>query len=154
MKGNLLGSVVCDVCNKSVKSVYEAKDLNGKTYVGHKHCLNGIKNGVCCSNVKATIDADWLATEVAAIIYNNGKAKIFNVLESQLPQETTTDHQKMRACKDIAVDIIGNIAKKSADFIREILGDWEVEIEAGGEVSDEDAIEAEKEYDEIQRIIR
>ena len=105
--------------------------------------------------IKATINAEWLATEVAGMIYNNGKAKIFNLLESQInPEINMGQNARLAACKRIAEDNLSNIAKSAADFIRDMLGDWEQEVEAGGEVSEEDAAEALKEYKEVQRILR
>lgn len=104
--------------------------------------------------IDAVIDADFVAEHVAGIIYNQGKAKIFNVLESQLPCDSTTDNQKMSACKNITVDIIGSIARNAARFIRDTLGDWSQDVIAGGKLSDEDERAALKEYEEIKKVIR
>lgn len=35
--------------------------------------------------IKATIDAEWVAEQVAGIIYNQGKAKIFNFPAGKSP---------------------------------------------------------------------
>ena len=99
--------------------------------------------------IKATINAKWLATEVGQIIYRQGKAKVFNVLESQIDDRT-----KLGASKRIVEDILANITRDVGSFISEVLGDWEEEVEAGGEVSDEEYLETMKEYEEIENILR
>lgn len=102
---------------------------------------------------KATINADWLAEQVAGIVYNQSKAKILNVLESQLPINNGSDMQKLRACSEITVDIIGNIARNVSDFLRSVLGDWEQECEFGGELSPKELTEAQREHAEIQSML-
>ena len=99
--------------------------------------------------IKATINAKWLATEVGQIIYRQGKAKVLNVLESQIDDRT-----KLGASKRIVEDILANITRDVGSFISEVLGDWEEEVEAGGEVSDEEYLETMKEYEEIENILR
>ena len=94
-------------------------------------------------------DAELLATEVARIIYDQGKAKLCNLLESQLDRDG-----RLNACKRIAQDIIGNIAKDAADFIKDVLGDWGIPVVGHGEVSEEDEAEARKQYREIKKIIK
>lgn len=99
--------------------------------------------------IKAEIDSVWVATEAAGMVYKQGKAKIFNVLESQL-----NDDQKLLACKRIVTDILTNISRDVGSFIEDTLGDWKQEVEFGGEVSEEDAAEAAREYEEIKEVLR
>ena len=102
------------------------------------------KGIVKLSEVKATINAEWVSNEVASIIYRQEKAKIFNLLESQISPETPPGQNvRLQACKRIAEDNIGNTANIVAKFLRRILGDWEQCVEAGGEVS----IEAKNEHE-------
>lgn len=105
-------------------------------------------------DIKTEVDGKWLAEQVAGMIYNQCKARFFNVLESQLPYETNTDMQKMRACKAVTTDVIGNISSNVACFITDVLGDWKQEMEFGGELTDEEYAEAMKEHKEIQEVLR
>ena len=99
---------------------------------------------------KAIIDAEWLATEVASIIFNQGKAKVFNVLESQLEPGT-----RLGAAKRLTEDVISNIARDSAHFIKDVLGDWQDEVIPGPEVdlTPEEIKEIESDYQKIEQII-
>lgn len=104
--------------------------------------------------IKAEVDAKWLAEQVAGIIYNQSKAKFFNVLESQLPCETTSDDQRLQACKNITIDIIGNIAMSAGKFIERVLDNWKQEFEFGGDLTEEELKEAKREHGEISRAIQ
>lgn len=99
---------------------------------------------------KVIIDANWLATEVASIIFNRGKAKIFNVLESQLESG-----ERLNAAKRLTEDIISHIAKNSADMIRNVLGDWQEEItlEPEADLTPEELEEIKSNYDKVEQII-
>ena len=99
--------------------------------------------------VKGTIDAEWLAVEVAGLVYNSGKANIFNILESIYEDEYDP---RLRANKKLAENIISGIGKRVSELIRDTLGDWQVEVEAGGEVSPEDAAETRREYEEARKV--
>lgn len=109
---------------------------------------NGETNYSGSEGIEGVYDAELLAIEVARIIYNNGKAKVFNVLESQF------DGQRLNACRRIVQDIFKSIAKDAADFIKDVLGDWEIEVVGHGEVSEEDEAEARKQYREIEELIK
>jgi len=100
--------------------------------------------------VKGIIDAEWLAVEVAGLIYNSGKANIFNILESIYEDEYDP---RLRANKKLAENIISGIGKRASELIRDALGDWKVEVEVGGEVSPGDAAEAKREYNEARNVI-
>jgi len=99
---------------------------------------------------KAIIDAKWLATEVASIIFNQGKARVFNVLESQLEPGP-----RLGAAKRLTEDVISNIARDSAHLIRDVLGDWQEEVIPGAEVdlTSEEVEEIEIDYQKVERII-
>ena len=60
------------------------------------------------------IDAETLAESIAALIYNQGKAKILNLLESQFERGS-----RLNACGLIVQDIIGTIAKDAANMVRD-----------------------------------
>ncbi|MCM0759596.1 hypothetical protein M7775_13640 [Sporomusa sphaeroides DSM 2875] len=100
---------------------------------------------------KGIINAEWLATMVAGIIFNQGKAKLFNVLESQLD-----GGPKLHATKRITEDIIAGISQNAADLIRDTLGDWQEEVEVGPEadLTAEEVKELEDEYKQIESIIK
>lgn len=73
--------------------------------------------------VEATINAEFVATSVAGIVFNQSKAKIFNVLESQIDNE-----KRLAATKRITQDIIADVVKKVYKFIIDILGNWEGKV--------------------------
>ena len=83
--------------------------------------------------MKGIINAEWLATEIAGLIYRNGKAKMFNVLESQMNNQLSVgamgDNPKMRATKRITEDLLETISKQAAQLIRDTLGDWQEEVD-------------------------
>jgi hypothetical protein len=111
-----------------------------------------MKGGILVSEqgeVKGVFDTESLANLVGQTIYNQGKAKIFNILEAAMPQ-----NNQLAATKRVSQNILSSIAKDVADQLREVLGDWQQEVTAGGEVSPEDEKQARKEYEEIKQIIR
>lgn len=95
------------------------------------------------------IDAKMVAIEAGGTIYKQGKAKFFNVLESQIENP-----QRLKAAKRITEDILTNIARDVSTMIQDILGDWTTEVEAEGLVAGHEAVEAEKEYQEIKGVLR
>lgn len=97
---------------------------------------------------KGIINAQVVCVDVADIIYNQGKAKIFNVLESQL------EGQKLSASKRITEDIIKQICRDTAGYLKDVLGDWEEEVTAGGVLSEQAAIEAQQAFQKVKDIIR
>ena len=100
--------------------------------------------------VKGFIDAEWLAVEVTSSIYNKGKAHIFNVLESIYAD---AGDPRLRANKKLVESILNGICNTVTDLIVDVLGDWNQEVEAGGEVSPEDAAEAMREHNEARNVI-
>jgi len=98
--------------------------------------------------VKGIINAQVVCVDVADIIYNQGKAKIFNVLESQL------EGQRLHASKRIVEDIISQICRDTAGYLKDILGDWQMEVEAGGVLEGQVAIEAQQAFQKVKDIIR
>lgn len=100
---------------------------------------------------KGVIDAQWLATEVASIIYNRGKGKILTVLESQ--QEPGP---KLFAAKKLVEDVLAGISKDAANLICDILSDWQEEVGIGPEadLSAAELEELENEYKEVEEIIK
>jgi len=117
----------------------EEQTLCHKTYYG---------KWVEQEGVEGIINAGILAEEVGALIYNQSKAKIFNLLEAQMD----CDGVRMRACKQIAQDIIALIAKDASELIKNVLGDWQAEVVGYGEISDPE--EAEKEYAKVKSILK
>ena len=103
--------------------------------------------------IKATLDAEWLARNVADSVYRQAKARVFNVLESQLSPEMPGEKDRLWACKRLVEDILSDIARSSAALIRHTLGDWTTEVTAGGEVSEEQVQEAIKAYKEVSKVI-
>lgn len=98
---------------------------------------------------KGLINSEVVAIDVAAIIYNQGKGRILNVLESQIE-----DPRRLGACKRITEDILKDIARQTASYIKNVLGDWEEEITAGGILEDDELIAAEQEYKQLEQIIK
>lgn len=98
--------------------------------------------------VKGIINAEVVCIDVADIIYNQGKAKIFNVLESQLEEG-----QKLWASKRIIEDIIAQISRNAAGYLKDILGDWQIEVEAGGILEGQVAIEAQQAFQKVKEVI-
>lgn len=101
------------------------------------------------------LSAEDLALQVAGIVFNQGKAKIFNLLESQLGmQEPYSDamypkeSQRLRAVKRMAQDIIKGIAKEVQEFVVSTLGrDWTMSLY----YDPEDVLDANsKEYEEAE----
>lgn len=82
------------------------------------------------SEVKGIIDAQILAELIGQTIYNQGKAQIFNILEAvMLPDE------RLKATKRLVQNILSSITKDVADELRDILGDWQIEVIAGEKLS-------------------
>jgi len=113
------------------------------------------KHFVPRNEIETTIDAEFVATNVADIIYNQSKARIFNVLESQLEA-----NHKLLAVKRITEDIIADIAKNASDFIKDILAYREGKVLLGDilDSEEEEKIKeveekAKKAYDELQKAI-
>lgn len=104
--------------------------------------------------VKCIIDAELLAKVAGGMVHRQGKAKMFNVLESQIPEN---EIERIGACKCIVDDILSNIAVNVFKLIKDTLGDWQIEVEVGGELSEEEEIKkevrAQKEYEKIRRIL-
>lgn len=98
--------------------------------------------------VKGVIDSKVVCIDVADIIYNQGKAKIFNVLESQL------EGQRLLASKRITEDIITHICRDVAKYLGDILGDWQIEVDAGGVLEGQTAIEAQQAFQKVKDVIR
>lgn len=101
------------------------------------------------SEVKGVITADILANEVASIIYCQGKAKVCNLLEAQLSPD-----YRLNAAKRILEDMLTQITKDVAHYIINIVGDIEIPIVGGGTMTEEEEKEAQKQYNEIEDIIR
>lgn len=138
----------CDNCgNAKINFVEKRFDCMLSAEQRSKCCM---ENGSLWTEIliKADIDAEWVAIEVARIIYNQGKAKVFNVLESQVDNPI-----KLKASKRIVEDILTNISRDVGSFIESILDDWTHEVEFGGEVHDKDAAETAREYKEIQSVL-
>lgn len=68
--------------------------------------------------IDVKLDALWLADIVAEGIFNQGKAKLFNILESQF------EGQKLEANKRLVKDVLVAICKDSKRLIIDVLGDW------------------------------
>lgn len=92
-----------------------------------------------------------VAVDIGGMIYNQGKAKIFNVLESQIDEP-----RRLRACKRIVEDILTKIARDASQYLIDILGDWEAEVEydPDAQLPENEAAEAEKEHQKIKEILQ
>lgn len=97
--------------------------------------------------VQGVIDAQTLAVMVTDGIYNQGKARLFTFLESQF------EGQRLNACKKIVDDILTDISRNTGNLIRDILGEWQIEVEAGGELTPEEEQEALREYEQAERML-
>ena len=64
---------------------------------------------------KDVTDDEYIEEQVAKIVYNQGKAKIFNLLESQI-----TEDRKLTSCQKIARDIIKKITEDVLAFVKEV----------------------------------
>lgn len=142
----------CDNCGNS------RFELASKRY----ECSLGIEKIGECAGAFGSLLAHWItkeefqgfinsetvAEDIAGIIYNQGKAKVFNILESQIEGK-----DKLGAAKRITEDILANIAKTAHSYLIGTLGDWEQEVTAGGELTPEGEKAAKKEYERVQRII-
>ena len=111
------------------------------------------------NTIKGIYTAELMAIDVAGIVYKQLKAKIFDLLESQLATKLTLSDQnttdpKLSACKRIAESMITATAKDVKRFIVDTLGDWEQEVEAGGELTPPELCEAAKERKEIDDAVR
>lgn len=107
------------------------------------------KHFVPRAEIEVTIDSDFVAVNVATIIFNQGKAKIFNVLESQIENE-----RRLSAAKRIAQDIISGIAKDASNFILETLDGWQETALTGELLEGEIVGKFKKDHEEVQKAIK
>ena len=103
--------------------------------------------------IKVTLNAEWLAQNVADLVYRQGKARVFNVLESQLSPEVPEERHRLMACRRLVEDILSDITRDVAALIRHTLEGWTTEVTAGGEVSADDVQEAVKGFEEVIKVI-
>ena len=101
--------------------------------------------------IKVTLNAEWLAQNVADLVYRQGKARMFNVLESQLSPEVPEERHRLMACKRLVEDILSDITRDVAALIRHTLDDWATEATAGGEVDADDVPEG---FEEVIDLVR
>jgi len=92
-----------------------------------------------------------LGFEVARILYTQGKAQIFNVLESLFENQRDA---RLVAVKKITENILGHIGGRLNRYIQAELGDWkkEVPLEPGNILLSQDAEDANKKHDENERL--
>ena len=111
----------------------------------------------------AIVDAEWLGEQVSHMVFNQCKAKIFNLLESQLGMEEPysdamypKESQRLRATKRMAQDIISGIAKDAKEFIVDMLADWEEKLIISDEaiLTEDEEAEAIKEYEETKEALK
>lgn len=69
-----------------------------------------------------------LTGDLSEYLYNQQKAKIFNLLESQIE-----NGQRLKACKSLAQDIIDNGNQLLKQHLNNIIKDWDAEIDVGCE---------------------
>lgn len=81
-------------------------------------------------------DAGLLSVEVTGIVYNQGKGRLFTFLESQF------EGQRLSACKKIVEEILSDVSRNAGNLVRDMLGEWRIEVEACGEVTQEEAEKA------------
>lgn len=112
--------------------------------------------GAPSESLKGIIDAELLATEAAGIVYKQMKAKMFDLLESQLCNIPHHEGEKiiepkLSACKRIAESMITETSKNVKRYIVSMLGDWADTFECGGRLSPEEEEKALKEHDELRK---
>ncbi len=108
------------------------------------------------SVIEGVITAEIIGAGASGIVYRNGKAKIFNVLESILSENNQEDWPKLQAYKRIVDDILSNIAKDVNRYVVDMLGDdLEIEVETDDDaiLPPEEAEETMKEFEEIKKIL-
>ncbi|MDR3560490.1 MAG: hypothetical protein P4N59_03465 [Negativicutes bacterium] len=99
---------------------------------------------------KAKINAEWLSGEVGGMIYNQGKAKVMNVVETLIPLGT----DKHRGYSRLVEDIMDTIGKNAVRLIKDTLGNWEQEVELGKELTGEELAAAKAEYAEVDNVLK
>ena len=111
----------------------------------------------------AIVDAEWLGEQISHMVFNQCKAKIFNLLESQLGMQEPyseimepKESQRLKATKRLAQDIISGVAKDAKEFIIDMLADWEEKLIISDEaiLTDEEEEEAQKEYEETVKALK
>ena len=68
--------------------------------------------------------AKHLANDIRDYIYSSCKARVMNIIESQIENEI-----KIKACKSILEDVVGNISEHVYSELIRNLGDWQKEEE-------------------------
>ncbi len=110
--------------------------------------------------------AEQFAVQAAGIVFNQGKAKIFNLLESQLGfdhhievrlgQDMPESH-RLKATKRMAQDIISGVAKDVKQFIIDFLGpDWKQEVlyDPNDTLTGNEEEETKKEFEELEKTLK
>lgn len=97
--------------------------------------------------IQTVMTAEDFATEISAIVFNNSKAKICNLLETVMPQS-----QQLFAARRVAEDIISTVSKTAHDFVIDVLGEnWEQTVGCG-EITVTTDIKAD--YDTLDEIVK
>lgn len=117
--------------------------------------------------IQGVITAESIGLDAGGIVYRQGKAKIFNVLESILAGddpvrkhdalEMSKESRRLMAYKRIAEDILNNIARDVKQYVVDILGDdfqIDVQTDAGAILTGEDKAKADAEYRELEEKLR
>lgn len=105
------------------------------------------------NDIKGYYTAEQLSLDVAGIIYRQGKAQIFNVLESQFQDQVDL---RLKAVKRLTENILANIGKDVSKYISDVLGDWKQEVLVSAEdtLTDQELEEAKKEHEEQKKLFR
>ena len=100
---------------------------------------------------------EQFALQASGIVYNQGKAKIFNVLEAIMSSNMPGEKDKLYAAKRLVEDIISNIAKDVKTFIVDMLGEgWQqpVYFDPEDALTGEGEKAAQQEFDEVEEVLR
>ena len=141
----------CENCGNSYFSTEAGKAVcnldGGKRY----ECIKGFNSLWEPDGIVVTVDAEWLGQQIAHIIFNQCKAKFFNVLESQLENGS-----RLMAAKNITADIIRSVSKDAESFIIDVLADWQEKLIAPDEaiLTEDEEAEAIKEYEETKEALK
>jgi len=100
--------------------------------------------------LKGTIDSEWLATEIAVMIYSSSRKEIFDVLECIYEKERDP---RLSANKKLVSNILNKTCKNISKLIADVLENWEVEVEVGGKISPEETLPAIREYNNTRGMI-
>jgi hypothetical protein len=106
------------------------------------------------SKEKGILNAQFISECVAYTIYNQGYAQMCNILETILPHDGDNGElEQLEAVKRIVRFVFSQITKDVSNLIKDVLDDWEQEVEVGGELTPGEAEQIRKEYKEVEEAL-